>query len=115
MATEGDFNRQLNDKDIVALAAAIPADNMAAIAEGYMDISDATIKNKKYENTDDNAEAFNREVLKTLEKYEFCIRSSKGNSGVFRVFRIFVVKENKSQWTTYNRSLQFDNKQKSFY
>ena len=36
---------------------------MAAIAEGYMNISDATIKNKKYENKDD-AEAFNREVLR---------------------------------------------------
>ena len=63
MATGGDFNRQLNDKDIVALAAEISADNMAAIAEGYLDISDATIKNKKYENKD-NAEAFNRKVLR---------------------------------------------------
>ena len=36
---------------------------MAAIAEGYLDISDETIKNKKYENRDD-AEAFNREILK---------------------------------------------------
>ena len=36
---------------------------MAAIAEGYMDISDETIKNKKYENKDD-AEAFNREIIK---------------------------------------------------
>ena len=63
MATEGDFNRQLNDKDIVALAAAIPADNMVAIAEGFLDISDTTIKNKKFENKDD-AEAFNREVLR---------------------------------------------------
>ena len=29
-----------------------------------MDIDDATIKNKKYENKD-NAEAFNREIIKT--------------------------------------------------
>ena len=36
---------------------------MAAIAEGYMDISDETIKNKKYENKG-SAEAFNREMLK---------------------------------------------------
>ena len=37
--------------------------NMAAIAEGYMDIDDATIKNKKSENKDD-AEAFNREIIR---------------------------------------------------
>ena len=63
MATGGEFNRQLTDKEIVALAAAIPAGSMMAIAEGYMNISDATIKNKKYDNKDD-AEAFNREVLR---------------------------------------------------
>ena len=30
----------------------------------YMDLSDETIKNKKYENKDD-AQAFNREIIKT--------------------------------------------------
>ena len=39
----------LTRKQIVRLAAAISADNMAAIAEGYMDIDDATIKNLQYE------------------------------------------------------------------
>ena len=53
----------LTPRQIVRLAAAISANNMAAIAEGYMDISDETIKNKKYENKD-SAEAFNREILK---------------------------------------------------
>ena len=53
----------MRNRQIVRLAAAISANNMAAIAEGYMDISDETIKNKKYENKDD-AEAFNREIIK---------------------------------------------------
>ena len=50
-------------RQIVRLAAAISADNMASIAEGYLDISDETVKNKKFENKD-SAEAFNREILK---------------------------------------------------
>ena len=54
---------RLTPRQIVRLAAVIPANNMAAIAEGYLDIDEATIKNKKYENKDD-AEAFNREMLK---------------------------------------------------
>ena len=53
----------MTNRQIVRLAAAISANNMAAIAEGYMDISDETIKNKKYENKDD-AKAFNREIIK---------------------------------------------------
>ena len=62
-ATSSEKTGQLTRRQIVRLAAAISADNMAAIAEGYMDISDETIKNKKYENKD-SAEAFNREMLK---------------------------------------------------
>ena len=54
---------QLTRKQIVRLAAAISADNMVAIAEGYMDIDDATIKNLQYENKD-NAQAFNREIIR---------------------------------------------------
>ena len=50
-------------KQIVRLAAAISADNMATIAEGYMDIDDATIKNLQYENKG-QAQAFNREILR---------------------------------------------------
>ena len=50
-------------EQIVRLGAAIPANNMAAIAEGYMGISSVTIKNKKYENKDDS-EAFNREIIR---------------------------------------------------
>ena len=53
----------LTQRQIVRLAVAISADNMAAIAEGYMDISNETIKNKRSENRD-NAEAFNREVIR---------------------------------------------------
>ena len=62
MAT-GVNSQQLTNNQIVRLAAAIPANNMAAIAEGYMDIANETIKNKKYENKDD-AEAFNREIIR---------------------------------------------------
>ena len=62
MASKQD-KQQLSPRQIVRLAAAISANNMAAIAEGYMDIDEATIKNKKYENKDD-AEAFNREIIK---------------------------------------------------
>ena len=36
MATGGDQGRQLTNKQIVRLAAAISASNMAAIAEGYV-------------------------------------------------------------------------------
>ena len=54
---------QLTRKQIVRLAAAIYVNNMAAIAEGYMDISDETIKNIKYENKDD-AQGCNREIIK---------------------------------------------------
>ena len=60
--TASEKTGQLTRRQIVRLAAVISADNMAAIADGYMDISDETIKNKKYENKD-NAEAFNREIL----------------------------------------------------
>ena len=63
MAASNEKEGYLTNKQIVRLAAAISADNMAAIVEGYMDISDETIKNKKYENKD-SAEAFNREILK---------------------------------------------------
>ena len=54
---------RLIPRQIVRLAAVISANNMAAIVEGYMDIDEATIKNKKYENKD-SAEAFNREIIK---------------------------------------------------
>ena len=63
MASACSSGEELTSRHIVRLAAVISADNMAAIAEGYMDISDETIKNKKYENKD-SAEAFNREILK---------------------------------------------------
>ena len=62
MATGGNTD-QLTNNQIVRLAATISANNMAAIAEGYMDISSETIKNKKYENKDD-AEAFSREIIR---------------------------------------------------
>ena len=50
-------------QQIVRLGAAISANKMTSIAEGYMDIDDATIRNKKYENKDD-AEAFNRAIIR---------------------------------------------------
>ena len=54
---------RLTPRQIVRLAAVVPANNMAAIAEGYTDIDEATIKNQQYENKD-SAEAFNREIMK---------------------------------------------------
>ena len=64
---EGKRGQQLTRKQIVHLAAAISADNMASIAEGYLDIDDTTIKNLQYENKD-NAEAFNREIIRRWAK-----------------------------------------------
>ena len=61
MAAEG--NLQLTDEKIAVLATAISVENMTSIAEGYMNISDETIKNLEYENRG-KAQAFNREVLK---------------------------------------------------
>ena len=49
-------------RQVVHLAAAISADNMVAIAEGYMDIKSQTIKNIQVENKDDT-DAFKREIL----------------------------------------------------
>ena len=63
MASRMEKGQQLTRKQIVRLASAISAKNMAAIAEGYMDIDDVTIKNLQYENKD-NAEAFNRAVIR---------------------------------------------------
>ena len=42
MATQGDYD-QLSGRQIVRLAASIPADDMAAIARDYMNISYVTI------------------------------------------------------------------------
>ena len=62
MATER-IQTQLSGQQIVRLAASIPANNMVIIAEGYMGITNATVKNKKFENRDD-AEAFNRDIIR---------------------------------------------------
>ena len=61
MTTEGDLG-QLTPRQIVRLARTISADNMAAIAEGYMDIDEGTIKHTERDTT--SAEAFNREIIK---------------------------------------------------
>ena len=63
MASKFEKGQELTPNQIVRLAAAISADDMAAIAEGYMDIDDAVIKNLQYENRG-QAQAFNREVIK---------------------------------------------------
>ena len=55
--------KRLSPPQKVDLAAAISADKMAAIAEGYMDIPSETIKNLKYE-TNHSAETFNREIIR---------------------------------------------------
>ena len=61
MTTEGDTGR-LIPRQIVRLAHTISADNMAAIAEGYMGIDEVTIKHTERDTT--NAEAFNRQIIK---------------------------------------------------
>ena len=53
---------QLTPRQIVRLARTISADNMASIAEGYMDIDEVTIKHTERDTT--NAEAFNREIIR---------------------------------------------------
>ena len=55
--------QRLSSPQIVGLAAAISVDKMAAIAEGYMDISSETIENLKFKNKDD-ADGFNREIIR---------------------------------------------------
>ena len=56
------IHQQLTRSQIVRLARAISADNMASIAEGYMDIDHATIKN--IERDTRGSEAFNREIIR---------------------------------------------------
>ena len=53
---------QLTQEQIVRLAAAISADAMKSIAEGYMDIEPETVKN--IERDTRNSEAFNREIIR---------------------------------------------------
>ena len=64
MATGGEDPGQLTRKQIVRLAAAISADNMASIAEGYMDISPRNHQEHQKYATPDNSEAFNRDVIR---------------------------------------------------
>ena len=60
MATGGN-PELLTNRQIVRLAAAISADNMTSIAEGYMDINNETVKNIRRNEAD--SEAFNRAIL----------------------------------------------------
>ena len=53
----------LTPRQIVRLAAAISADNMATIARGYMNIPSETIENISIKNKDDT-DAFKRQILK---------------------------------------------------
>ena len=62
MATSEEGRTRLINRQIVRLAAAISANNMAVIAEGYMNFDDETIKNKKFENRG-QAEAFNTALI----------------------------------------------------
>ena len=62
MATGGK-SQQLTNQQITRLAAAISADDMESIAEGYMDISPETVKNIWRENQG-KAEAFNRAIIR---------------------------------------------------
>ena len=61
MATN--HSQQLSNNQIVRLAAAISADNMESIAEGYMNIAPERVKNIWIENQG-KAEAFNRAIIR---------------------------------------------------
>ena len=62
MATPGEPPVHVTRKQIVRLAAAITANNMESIAEGYMDIDNETVKNLRRDAS--NSEGFNRDVLR---------------------------------------------------
>ena len=62
MATSGEPTGHVTRKQIVRLAAAISADNMESIAEGYMDISHETVKNIRRDAS--NSEAFIRDIIR---------------------------------------------------
>ena len=62
MATSGEPAGHVTRKQIVRLAAAISADNMESIAEGYMDMDNETVKNIRRDAS--NSEAFNRDVIR---------------------------------------------------
>ena len=53
---------QLTQKQIVRLGAAISADKMESIAEGYMEINEETIKDIRRNAS--NSEAFNRDIIR---------------------------------------------------
>ena len=53
---------QLTRRQIVRLGAAISADAMESIAEGYMDISPETVKNIRRDAS--NSEAFIRDIIR---------------------------------------------------
>ena len=62
MASERKEGRLITEQ-IARLAAAISADNMASIAEGYMGISHETVKNIRQD--EGNSQAFNREIIRS--------------------------------------------------
>ena len=57
-----DNEHELSQRQIVRLAAAISADNMTSIAEGYMDIRPEMVKNIRRDES--NSEAFNRAIVR---------------------------------------------------
>ena len=62
MATGGDWT--LDDSTVARLAPHISTKHMVTIAESYMKISHTTIENIQHNKRDD-AEAINREILRT--------------------------------------------------
>ena len=65
MATTGNSGEpagRVTRKQIVRLGAAISADNMESIGEGYLDINPETIRNIRRDAS--NSEAFNRDVIR---------------------------------------------------
>ena len=81
MASGGESG-ELTKKQIVRLATDISADNMAVIAEGYMDISDEMIKTLQLEQTNDMA--FSRDIIT-----HWANQISQNQVQVHKCFRFF--------------------------
>ena len=62
MATSTESAGHLTQRQIVRLAAAISADAMESIAEGYMDVSPETVKNIRRDAS--NSAVFNKQVIR---------------------------------------------------
>ena len=92
MASKG--NGKLSNRQRVRLASMISTQSMKSIAEGYFELNEPTVKNLESENKDD-AEAFNREVIKKWEYMNPC--DNQVQVSVSDQFMILVFSKNKRE------------------